>query len=162
MSEENPLKLFQKVNPHSFLSLCRKNNINSHENESLYAKRAQTIDFLTITSKQVYKKLKTLKMDELEGQKIIILGKLGVGFGNLTATAGNLPPATEEAKPPDAAELLIKAASNCCGGLLDRFCCMCFLQSCSYMSDRCAVAYTQLCTALACLECLNCCYELCA
>ncbi|KAG6733248.1 hypothetical protein I3842_01G217500 [Carya illinoinensis] len=111
---------------------------------------------------QVYKKLKTLKMDELEGQKIIILGKLGVGFGNLTATAGNLPPATEEAKPPDAAELLIKAASNCCGGLLDRFCCMCFLQSCSYMSDRCAVAYTQLCTALACLECLNCCYELCA
>lgn len=111
---------------------------------------------------KVYNKLKLLKKVESEGQKIIFLGKLGLGFGNLAATAKNTPIGAEEDKPPDPADLLLKAASNCCGRLLDRCCCMCFIQSCTYVNDQCAIVFTQLCTALACFECLNCCYELCS
>lgn len=101
-------------------------------------------------------------MVESEGPKNIFLGKLGVGFGNLTATAQNLPPGVEKAKSSDPADLLVKAASNCCGQLADRFCCMCCIQACSYVNNQCAVGLTQLCAALSCVECINCCYELCA
>ncbi|KAE7999033.1 hypothetical protein FH972_003518 [Carpinus fangiana] len=114
-----------------------------------------------ILIQQVYNKLKLLKKVESEGQKIIFLGKLGLGFGNLAATAQNIPLGAEEAKPPDPTDVLLKAASNCCSRLLDRCCCMCFIQSCTYLNDQCAIVFTQLCTALACFECLNCCYELC-
>lgn len=110
---------------------------------------------------KVYNKLKLPKKVELEDQKRIFLGKLGLGFGNLTATAKNIPPGAEEAKPSDPADLLLKAASNCCSRLLDRCCCMCFIQTCSYMNGQCAIVFSQLCAALACFECLNCCYELC-
>ncbi|XP_062154561.1 uncharacterized protein LOC133862725 isoform X2 [Alnus glutinosa] len=116
-----------------------------------------------ILIQQVYNKLKLEERKlELEGQKIIFLGKLGLGFGNLTATAKNIPVGAEVAKPSDPADLLLKAASNCCSGLLDRCCCMCFIQTCSYLNNQCAIVFTQLCTALACFECLNCCYELCS
>ncbi|KAK8629211.1 hypothetical protein V6N13_078063 [Hibiscus sabdariffa] len=94
-------------------------------------------------------------------QKIILLGCLGVGFGNLTATAKNIPPGTEEPNSPEGAEILVKAAANCCSMLLDRCCCMCFIQACSYMNNQCAIVLSQICTALACFECVNCCYELC-
>ncbi|KAG6727550.1 hypothetical protein I3842_02G131900 [Carya illinoinensis] len=106
-------------------------------------------------------KLKQQKQVEVEGLKMMILGKLGVGFGNLAATAGNIVPGTEEASSFDPAQLLMKTASNCCGQLLDRCCCMCFIKTCSYMNDRCAIVFTQLCAALACFECLDCCCELC-
>ncbi|KAL4313388.1 hypothetical protein GQ457_01G040710 [Hibiscus cannabinus] len=94
-------------------------------------------------------------------QKIILLGCLGVGFGNLTATAKNIPPGTKEPNSPEGAEILVKAAANCCSMLLDRCCCMCFIQACSYMNNQCAIVLSQICTALACFECVNCCYELC-
>lgn len=111
---------------------------------------------------EVYNILKLQKKVDLEGQKIIFLGKLGVGFGNLIATAKNIPPGAEKAKSSDPTELLVKAASNCCSQLVDRCCCMCCIQTCSYLNNQCAVVFTQLCTALACFECINCCYELCA
>ncbi|XP_022721622.1 uncharacterized protein LOC111279023 [Durio zibethinus] len=111
---------------------------------------------------QIFNKISLPKKGELNSQKIVFLGCLGVGFGNLTATAKNIPPGAEEPKAPEGAEILVKAASNCCSMLLDRFCCMCFIQACSSMNNQCSIVLTQLCTALACFECVNCCYELCA
>ncbi|KAK3022151.1 hypothetical protein RJ639_045290 [Escallonia herrerae] len=101
------------------------------------------------------------KMADMIGQRIISLRTLGVGFGSLTATVENLPPGAEEEKSPQSAPLVVKAASDCCSRLLDCCCCMCFIKACSRLNDQCAVAFTQLCAALACFECLNCCCELC-
>ncbi|KAF8026904.1 hypothetical protein BT93_F3408 [Corymbia citriodora subsp. variegata] len=109
---------------------------------------------------EVPEKVNFKKMLDLKSQRVILLGSLGKGFGNLTATAKNIPPGVEE-KTPDTANVLVKAASNCCGKLLDRICCMCFIRTCSYVNDRCAVALTQLCTGLACFGCIDCCFDLC-
>ncbi|KAJ9128484.1 hypothetical protein P3X46_034961 [Hevea brasiliensis] len=115
----------------------------------------------TILMQEVFNKINSIRQVDSESQKIIFLGRLGVGLGNLTATAANIPPGTEEIKSPEATEMLVKAASNCCSRLLDRCCCMCFIQTCSYMNEQCSIILSQLCVALACFECLNFCYELC-
>lgn len=110
--------------------------------------------------KQVPSKIEQQKATDFKGQKIIMLRSLGLGFGNLTATAENLSPGYEEEKLPEAAEIFVKAASNCCGKLCGRCCCMCCIQTCSRMNDQCAIVLTQLCGAIACLGCFSCC-ELC-
>ncbi|KAF7142694.1 hypothetical protein RHSIM_Rhsim05G0005400 [Rhododendron simsii] len=110
--------------------------------------------------KQVPSKIEQQKATNFKGQKIIMLRSLGLGFGNLTATAENLSPGYEEEKLPEAAEIFVKAASNCCGKLCGRCCCMCCIQTCSRMNDQCAIVLTQLCGAIACLGCFSCC-ELC-
>ncbi|XVE88610.1 hypothetical protein DITRI_Ditri19aG0083100 [Diplodiscus trichospermus] len=115
-----------------------------------------------ILVREIFNKINRPIKGCLNSQKIVVLGSLGAGFGNLTATAKNIPPGTEEPKSPEGAEILFKAASNCCSMLLDRCCCMCFIQACSYMNNQCSIVFSQLCTALACFECVNCCYELCA
>ncbi|XP_050218883.1 uncharacterized protein LOC126669457 [Mercurialis annua] len=92
-----------------------------------------------------------------KGQRRILLQNLGVGFGNLGATAENRPPGAEEQKLPEAAEIMIKATLNCCGRMCDHCCCMCCVQCCSRMNDQCAIVLTQLFTALACFGCLECC-----
>ncbi|KAM3693745.1 hypothetical protein ACJW30_07G007100 [Castanea mollissima] len=96
-----------------------------------------------------------------KGQKMIILGSLCIGFGNLTATADNKPPGSEEPKLPEAAEIFIKATSNCCASLCNRCCCMCGIQFCSQMNNQSAIVLTQLCTALACFGCFECCANVC-
>ncbi|XWS20054.1 hypothetical protein CRYUN_Cryun31cG0068500 [Craigia yunnanensis] len=116
----------------------------------------------SILVREIFNKISLPKKGDLNSQKIVFLGCLGVGFGNLTATTKNIPPGTEEPKSPEGAEILVKAASNCCSMLLDRCCCMCFIQACSLMNNQCSIVLSQLCTALACFECVNCCYELCA
>ncbi|XP_017979273.1 PREDICTED: inter alpha-trypsin inhibitor, heavy chain 4 [Theobroma cacao] len=116
----------------------------------------------SIRVQEIFKKINMPKKGDMNGQKLVFLGCMGVGFGNLTATAKNIPPGIEEPKSPEGAEILVRAASNCCSTLLDRCCCMCFIQACSYMNNQCSIVFTQLCTALACFECVNCCYELCA
>ncbi|KAA0059388.1 von Willebrand factor A domain-containing protein 5A isoform X2 [Cucumis melo var. makuwa] len=116
----------------------------------------------SIISQEMRKRFDLTKSNKVEwkGQKIILLGNQGVGFGNLTATAENLQPG-KEIKATQATDLLVKAATNCCSRLIDRFCCLCFIKSCMYMNDRCVVAFTQLTAALACCEIFNCCFELC-
>lgn len=110
---------------------------------------------------QVFNKINSLRQVSSERQSTIFLGSLGVGFGNLSATAANIPPGTEQIKSPEAAEMLVNAASTCCSRLLDRCCCGCFIQACSHVNGQCYIVLSQLCAALACFECLNCCYELC-
>lgn len=110
--------------------------------------------------KQVPSKIEQQKATDFKGQKTIMLRSLGLGFGNLTATAENLSPGCEEEKLPEAAEIFVKAASNCCGKLCGRCCCMCCIQTCSQMNDQCAIVLTQLCGVIACLGCFSCC-ELC-
>ncbi|XP_047338506.1 uncharacterized protein LOC124942125 [Impatiens glandulifera] len=96
---------------------------------------------------------------------ILLLRSLGVGFGNLTATMEDrlLLEAGEEdeEKLPEAAEIFVKAASNCCGSLCNMCCCVCGVQACSNLNDQCAIVLTQLCGALACLGCFACCEACC-
>ena len=101
------------------------------------------------------------KIVDPKGQKMIILGNLCIGFGNLIATADNIPPGSEEPKLPEAAEIFIKATSNCCASLCSHCCCMCGIQFCSQMNNQCAIVFTQLCTALACFGCFECCATVC-
>ncbi|KAL6996239.1 hypothetical protein U1Q18_006374 [Sarracenia purpurea var. burkii] len=101
------------------------------------------------------------KVADLNGMKVLFMQNLGVGYGNLAATAENLPLGTEEPKLYETSEIIAKVAAHCCSRLLDRFCCMCFIRACSRMNDQCAIVLAQLCTALACSECLNCCCEVC-
>lgn len=89
--------------------------------------------------------------------KTIMLQNLGIGFGDLTATAENLPPASEIPKLPEVAEIFVKAASNCCSSVVNKCCCMCCIQCCNKLNDQCVIVLTQLCTALACVGCFECC-----
>ncbi|XP_004303707.1 PREDICTED: von Willebrand factor A domain-containing protein DDB_G0286969 [Fragaria vesca subsp. vesca] len=111
-------------------------------------------------TQEVYIKVIQRTKSESCRQKDIILGSLGVGFGNLVATVENKAPESEEPKPSDVAEVLVKAASTCCCRVLDRICCMCFIRTCTHVNNQCAIVLTQLCAALCCCECLNCCFEL--
>ncbi|CAI9761112.1 unnamed protein product [Fraxinus pennsylvanica] len=109
------------------------------------------------SAQQFSSKADTHKTEDSKSQKIIRVHKLGIGFGNLNATAENTRPGCEEKGPPDAGEIFVKAASNCCGKLFGHCCCMCCIQCCSLINDQCAIALTQLCGALACLGCAACC-----
>ncbi|KAK9281392.1 hypothetical protein L1049_004292 [Liquidambar formosana] len=115
----------------------------------------------SVVTLEVYNKSDVPKMVDLNSHKIIFLRSLGIGFGNLIATAENVRHGPAKSKLSEPADIILKAASNCCSTLLDRFCCMCFIRCCSKMSDQCSIALTQLCTGLACFGCLNCCFDLC-
>ncbi|XP_076890407.1 uncharacterized protein LOC143541471 [Bidens hawaiensis] len=110
-----------------------------------------TID--SVSPEEKYMKSKNLK--------IKYMMNLNVGFGNLTATIENLPPGIQELKLSEPTGKMMKAASTCWTMFLDRFCCRCFIQTCSHINDQCAIALTQLCAALACFQCLSCCCETC-
>lgn len=101
------------------------------------------------------------KTGDSKGQKITVLRNIGTSFGNLEATAKNLPPEKAEPNLYETSTMLFKAASNVGSRVADRCCCMCFLQFCNRLNDQCAIALTQLCTALACFGCLKVCCEVC-
>ncbi|KAL6226811.1 hypothetical protein ACLB2K_000771 [Fragaria x ananassa] len=101
------------------------------------------------------------KKKDIETLKMILPHSLCVGFGNVTATSDNLFPGTEEPKLPEAAEIFIKATSNCCGSMCNNCCCLAFIKCCSHVNPQCANVLTQLFTGLACVGCLGCCAELC-
>ncbi|XP_073317941.1 uncharacterized protein [Primulina huaijiensis] len=112
-------------------------------------------------SKQVSNKTGHKKTEDSKPQKIIVLNNVGLGFGNIDATKENIPPGSSDTKLPEAAEIFIKATSNCCGRLCGHCCCPCCIQMCSRMNDQCAIVLTQLCGALACLGCYACCEACC-
>ncbi|KAH0657341.1 hypothetical protein KY285_032223 [Solanum tuberosum] len=64
------------------------------------------------------------KIEEPKLQRKTLLQNLGAGFGNYSATIENISPGITETKP-ETAEILAKAASNCCGKMCD-ICCCCF------------------------------------
>ncbi|KAL2243178.1 UNVERIFIED_CONTAM: von Willebrand factor A domain-containing protein 5B1 [Sesamum indicum] len=101
------------------------------------------------------------KTPDLKGQKIVFLRGLGIGFGSVQATAENRPPEHAEPKLYETSEKIFKAASDFCGRVVDCCCCMCFIQFCNRLNDQCAVALTQLCTALACFGCMEVCCDIC-
>ncbi|KAE9608173.1 putative von Willebrand factor, type A [Lupinus albus] len=111
--------------------------------------------------KEMSKKTKPRKGENAEGQRMIMLPNLGLGFGNLIATAENTPPGWEETRGPDGAEMFVKAATNCCGSICHYCCCMCCIQCCTRMNNQCATALTQLCVGIGCLGCLSCCSDMC-
>ncbi|TKY72884.1 Inter-alpha-trypsin inhibitor heavy chain H1 [Spatholobus suberectus] len=111
--------------------------------------------------KEVSKKSHPQSGGNVQGQRIILLPHLGIGFGNLTATVENIPPGSEETKVADGAEIFVKAATNCCGTFCNYCCCMCCIQACTRINNQCAIALTQLCVGLGCFSCLNCCSEIC-
>ncbi|KAJ6805451.1 inter alpha-trypsin inhibitor, heavy chain 4-like [Iris pallida] len=86
--------------------------------------------------------------------------ELTFGFGNVTATAENLPAQFGEPKAPESFAVLNKAV-GCCSRLCDCCCCMCVINTCAKLNDRCVVALTQLCVGLSCFGCFECCSELC-
>ncbi|KAH9652767.1 VWFA domain-containing protein [Citrus sinensis] len=69
------------------------------------------------TKKVGSKKSDHQKILDSEVPKTIMLQNLGIGFGDLTATAENFPPGSEIPKLPEVAEIFVKAASNCCSTL---------------------------------------------
>ncbi|KAL2960622.1 hypothetical protein AAZX31_17G046900 [Glycine max] len=95
----------------------------------------------------------------VQGQRMILLPHLGIGFGNLTATAENTPPGFES-KFPEVPEIF-KAATNCCETLCSYCCCMCCIQCCTRINNQCATALTQLCIGLGCFGCITCCSDIC-
>ncbi|XP_044472006.1 von Willebrand factor A domain-containing protein DDB_G0286969 isoform X3 [Mangifera indica] len=101
------------------------------------------------------------KMVDSAVSKTISLQSLHIGFGDLIATTENIPPCKEETKLPEAAEIFVKAASNCCSSMCNKCCCLCCIQCCSKLNDRCVIVLTQICTALACFGCLECCSFIC-
>ncbi|GAA0156541.1 hypothetical protein LIER_14018 [Lithospermum erythrorhizon] len=113
------------------------------------------------TSEKASRKTDPRKVDDPKLQNTTLLQHFGIGFGNISATVDNVPPGIEEPKALETADILVKAASNCCGKLCSHCCCMCCIRVCSKMNDQCAIAMTQLCGALACLGCFACC-EACA
>ncbi|KAM7513519.1 hypothetical protein LguiA_003102 [Lonicera macranthoides] len=95
-------------------------------------------------------------------QRIIVLQSLGIGFGNLTFTIENVRPGCDEVKPPEAAEIIARAASNCCGKMCSYCCGMCCIKTCSRINEQFTIALTQLCGALSCLACSSCCDACCS
>ena len=106
------------------------------------------------------KKQEKHKQGKTKDQAIILVHEMKLGFGNVTATAENLPTGFGQLKPPETFYVLNKAV-GCCSRLSDCCCCMCFIRTCSKLNDQCVIAMTQLCTALSCFACLECCTGLC-
>ncbi|CAL0317955.1 unnamed protein product [Lupinus luteus] len=106
---------------------------------------------------KIYSKVILQRID-LDNQKLF-LGGMSLGFGDIKATAKNIPPAIKEAKPTEG--LMQKAASTCCSQLANNCCGMCLLKTCACVNDQCTIVCSQICAALACFELIKCCIELC-
>ncbi|KAL7616007.1 hypothetical protein Lser_V15G01485 [Lactuca serriola] len=101
------------------------------------------------------------KYTKSKNEKITYLMNLNFGFGNLIATVENLPPRNEELKLREPPGKVAQAASSCWIMFVDRFCCRCMIQACGQINNQCSIVMTQLCAALACFQCLECCCEMC-
>ncbi|KAL1363967.1 hypothetical protein HN51_012127 [Arachis hypogaea] len=107
------------------------------------------------------RKYTTRKRRNIQGEPVILLPNMGIGFGDLTRTMENVQPGCEEPRLPDQAELLVLAASHCCGRLCNHCCCMCCIQCCGKINHQFANTITQLCVGIGCYSCFSCCVDLC-
>ena len=113
--------------------------------------------------KKTSKKSETVK-EEPKPQKVKELRNLGIGFGDMNATAENISPGPVEPRPLDSAEMMVQAASNFCSKICR--CCWrsCCIKMCPKMNNQCSIFLTQLCAALTicgCRGCFQCCQETC-
>ncbi|CAD5317012.1 unnamed protein product [Arabidopsis thaliana] len=127
-------------------------SVKHDEEEKTMARPVSIKEILRNPPYQIHK-----QMQRSNSMRRSLLGKQGYGFGNVAATLKNVPPWMEEPKEVEGTELLIRAAS----GVVDRVCCMCCLQCMSRVSDQCTIVFSQLCAALACFQCIGCCFEVC-
>ncbi|XP_010273855.1 PREDICTED: uncharacterized protein LOC104609280 isoform X3 [Nelumbo nucifera] len=107
-------------------------------------------------SEEILNKIDLAKLVKSKGYDITLLPSLGMGFGNLAATADNTPlePGEISIEP---VEIFVKAASNCCGKLANDCCCLCCIRACSKVNNECATVLLQLGAALSYLGCFICC-----
>ena len=101
----------------------------------------------------------------LKGQKgrdeqQIPLHGLKLGFGNKDATRENLVTGFWDVNSAEKIVMLQKGP-GCCSRVADCLCCMCCIRACNRMNDQCAILMAQVCAALACLGCYECCAEVC-
>ncbi|KAJ9547952.1 hypothetical protein OSB04_020495 [Centaurea solstitialis] len=89
-------------------------------------------------------------------QQVKVLHHLGLGFGSVSATIENIPPAFGP-RLHSQTEKIAMATGNCCSDACGKCCCMCCLQSCSNVSNQCSVVLTQICGILTCFGCSSCC-----
>ncbi|XP_057767359.1 LOW QUALITY PROTEIN: uncharacterized protein LOC130987726 [Salvia miltiorrhiza] len=99
--------------------------------------------------------------EEPKPKVISTMHNIGLGYGSLSATAENIPSGYGDPDDPDGAEVFTKSGCGCCGRCWRHCCCMCCIQVCSRMNDQCAIVFTQLVSALACLGCYSCCSACC-
>uniref|UniRef100_A0A453B3Q2 Uncharacterized protein n=1 Tax=Aegilops tauschii subsp. strangulata TaxID=200361 RepID=A0A453B3Q2_AEGTS len=85
---------------------------------------------------------------------------LKLGFGDKAATRENLLTAFGDEKPLEMLKIF-KKAGGCCSRVADCLCCMCCIKACNRMNDQCAILLAQVCAALSCLGCYECCAEVC-
>lgn len=166
-----------KVDKSTDIPLCRvsaKKQIDILTTHAWYSQSKQSEDKVAKMSMQTgvpseYTPMILAQVDTEEVAKpatvkenIIFLRNLGIGFGNVVATSENLDPFLELEKLHESSKIIPKAAGRCCRKMMDCCCCVCFIRTCSYANDQCAVTLTQLFTALAICECINFCVKVCS
>ncbi|PON43600.1 Nucleoside diphosphate kinase [Parasponia andersonii] len=72
----------------------------------------------SVPTQEVNNKLKQ-KAADANKEQMLFLGRLGMGFGDVAATAANKLPVTEEPKR-EPTDMWVMAASNCCSRVLNR------------------------------------------
>uniref|UniRef100_A0A0E0GP04 VWFA domain-containing protein n=1 Tax=Oryza nivara TaxID=4536 RepID=A0A0E0GP04_ORYNI len=123
---------------------------------SIPSEYTRTILLQNFVEKIEQGKQKPKKNSTQNEQSATSLNGLTLGFGDTAATRENLSAGFGDTKPPERFEMFDKAV-GCCSRLTDCCCCMCFINTCSKMNDRCAIVMVQLCGALSCLACFECC-----
>jgi len=108
-------------------------------------------------TQKVKQKLKGKKGPD---ERRIPLYGLKLGFGDKDATRENLITGFGDVRPEEKS-VILKKASGCCSRLADCLCCMCCIKACNRMNDQCAIVMAQVCAALSCLGCYECCSEVC-
>jgi len=108
-------------------------------------------------TQKVKQKLKGKKGPD---ERRIPLYGLKLGFGDKDATRENLITGFGDVRAEEKS-VILKKASGCCSRLADCLCCMCCIKACNRMNDQCAIVMAQVCAALSCLGCYECCSEVC-
>lgn len=97
------------------------------------------------------------KNEGTKTEKIKSLHHLGLGFGSVIGTNENIPPGFGP-RPPTQSEMLASMAGDCCADTFSKCCCMCCIQLCSRINNQCSIVLTQLCGAVTCYGCCECCH----